>query len=262
MKPMLAHIFDPSKHSPPYIIQPKLNGVRALYQNGRLYSRDEIPWNYVIVSHICNELVNCIPPNWILDGELYLHGWSLQRINSAIAVKRLEPNSDTKHVTYNVYDSVSTATFVERFRPLCPLIRDLKRTHIVPTHICPTAAEADKLFTHYRKHHYEGIMYRSIDTPYVNKRSNNLLKRKGWLDGEFEITDVEEGKGKCTGILGALVCVTPSGVPFRVGTGFTDQMRTHYWTHRPIGSYAKVQYLNLSDTGCPMNTSFIHLIES
>jgi len=254
---MLAHVLSLKKMQPPFAVQPKLNGVRCLYQNDIMTSRDEIPWAQTMLTHIREELSTLIPAPWILDGELYVHGWSLQQINSAVAVKRNEPTDRTFLVTYNVFDTVSLQGFLTRFKAITPILRDLKHVKLVPTHLCQSHSEADALYLHYRKLGYEGIMYRKLDQPYEpDKRVHTLLKRKGWLDDEFEIIGVQEGEGRCVGMCGALVCRATNGATFNVGTGFDDSTRVSFLTSPPIGLFAKVQYLSLSDSGIPLNPSF------
>lgn len=258
---MLAHVFKGEYIQPPFFVQPKLNGVRALYQAGRFWSRDEIPWHSEVVSHITSELLQTVPSDWILDGEFYCHGWSLQQINSAIGVKNLSKTPRCKQVSFNVFDIVSVAPFPERFAQVVPLLRNLKNSFAVPTHVCEQLDQGLSLFHHYKRQGYEGVMYRHGSSGYVSKRVNSLLKQKAWFDAEFRIIDIEEGTGKCSNALGALVCVTPAGKRFRVGTGFDDATRKMYFLSPPIGSLANVQYIGLSDKGIPLNTSFQGLRE-
>lgn len=256
MKPQLAQLYEPRRLTGPFVVQPKLNGIRALYQNGRMYSRDEIPWQENVLEHITRELKHIIPSDWILDGELYMHGWSLQRINSAVAVKRNFPTNETASVIYNVFDTVSSKDFITRFAELCILLRCVKATRLVPTHPCSTVLDGDTWFAHYIRESYEGIIYRIINRPYEpSKRVNHMLKRKGWQDDEFTITGVEEGEGRCAGMLGALELICDGGA-FKVGTGYDDKTRQEYLLNPPIGQRATIQYLMLSDAGIPLNTSF------
>lgn len=46
---------------------------------------------------------------------------------------------------------------------------------------------------------YEGIMARDPNSVYELKRSYNLQKYKNFVDEEFEILDIEEGKGNWEG---------------------------------------------------------------
>lgn len=105
---------------------------------------------------------------------------------------------------------------------------------------------------------YEGVMLRSFQGPSSRykfgrstAREGTLLKLKRFVDAEAEVIGVEEemfngnvavtnalgrtersshaegrvGKGR----LGALVCKTPEGVEFKIGTGFTADHRTGFW---------------------------------
>ena len=259
---MLAHVYKGQQLPIPFYVQPKLNGLRALYQNGQFWSRDEIQWQPAVVHHIVSELAQVVAPNWILDGEFYTHGQSLQQINSAIAVKRLFPTQQTLSISFNVFDAVSERPFHIRYPEVIQSLRDLKHTKLVPTHVCTTLDEATDLFNKYKNQKFEGIMYRLDPHGYTEaKRVSHLLKRKAWLDEEFEIIGFEEGEGKCNGLLGALVCRTPSGKSFRVGTGFDDITRKLFILDPPIGLLAKVQFIGYSDSGIPTNTSFQGLVE-
>jgi DNA ligase 1 len=262
MKPMLAHLYDGRDIPGIFYVQPKLNGIRALYQNGGFWSRDEVKWRPEVVLHITEELRQVVPSKWILDGEFYNHGWSLQQINSAIGVKRLYPTLNTHAISFNVFDAISERPFIDRFSDLIYVVRDLKHTHLVPTYPCDSPDCATELFNRYKRFRYEGIMYRLDPHSYaIGKRVSFLLKRKAWHDEEFQIIGIEPGLGKYSGSLGALVCITPNGKEFRVGTGFDDGTRLLFNLTPPVGSLAKVQFIGYSDEGIPLNTSFQGLVD-
>ena len=82
---------------------------------------------------------------------------------------------------------------------------------------------------------YEGVMIKDIDAPYECKRSHAWLKAKPFIEVTLEVIDVEEGTGRNEGRLGAVVCSgTDDGKDIRVnvGSGFTDDNRTSFWTDR------------------------------
>ncbi len=281
---MLAHVFEP-RLLPDYrgsYVQPKLNGVRALYQNGHFQSRDEIPWKPAVLRHLSETLRALVPENVILDGELYKHGWPLQKINGAISVVRDEPNEDTVQVEYHIFDQVSYGkSFFSRFLPIMNLLSNLDQVKVVRT--CPLidADAANKYYSEFVSLGYEGMMYRVGDCPYTkpkqpshasfsrrkflsdkNNRTWHLLKRKAWLDDEFEIIGQEEGEGKRAEMTGAFVCVTATGQQFKVGTGFTETDAFFYWHNPGIlrERKMKVQYLCLSTDGIPLNPSMIAIL--
>ena len=93
---------------------------------------------------------------------------------------------------------------------------------------------------------YEGVMIKDIDAPYECKRSHAWLKAKPFIEVTLEVTDVEEGTGRNEGRLGAVVCSgTDDGKDIRVnvGSGFTDDNRTSFWTDRDalVGQLVEVR---------------------
>lgn len=82
---------------------------------------------------------------------------------------------------------------------------------------------------------YEGVMIKDVDAPYECKRSHSWLKAKPFIEVTLSITAVEEGTGKNEGRLGAFVCSgTDDGRDIRVnvGSGFTDDQRSSFWSSR------------------------------
>jgi ATP-dependent DNA ligase len=69
---------------------------------------------------------------------------------------------------------------------------------LVTTTWCDSQDELDTLYSEYTEQGYEGQMVRN-DTPYENKRSKNLLKRKEFVTEEFNVVKVLEGSGTWAG---------------------------------------------------------------
>lgn len=93
---------------------------------------------------------------------------------------------------------------------------------------------------------YEGIMIKDPAAPYELKRSTAWLKQKPFIEVTLEVTDVEEGTGKNSGRLGALVCSGSDDgkdITVNVGSGFTDAMRDDVWADRGavIGQLVEVR---------------------
>jgi len=93
---------------------------------------------------------------------------------------------------------------------------------------------------------YEGVMIKDIMAPYECKRSHAWLKAKPFIEVTLEVMDVEEGTGRNEGRLGAVVCSgTDDGKDIRVnvGSGFTDDNRTSFWTDRDalVGQLVEVR---------------------
>lgn len=276
MKPMLAFKWQDhrKKLSFPLFVQPKLNGVRMLYQAGVCVSRDGHKWKSTMLQGI-REALEYLPPNIMLDGELYVHGWSLQKINRAIAVTRNEPTDLTAGVQYHVYDAVEFGTTPQRLmapfwerhsilrNALARVAHNLKSPiRLVETHSVSSDLMADGHYAQWKAQGYEGMMYRTDEhygfpTMCGNKenRWTRLLKRKDWLDEEFEVIGVEPGEGRLRDTVGALVCLCDAG-QFRVGTGLDDSERAAFWHNPPIGQFVTVKYEMLSDNGTPLKPSY------
>lgn len=88
-------------------VQPKLDGHRALYKDGVLYSRQGKELN---LPHIVEAIESTGLKHLHLDGEIYLHGLPLQEISKLIKKERPE----TKDLQYHIYDWVHPEAFHTR----------------------------------------------------------------------------------------------------------------------------------------------------
>ncbi len=266
MKPMLAFKTKESKLHYPVYIQPKFNGIRAIYlpEKKTFQSRDEILYDPEVLPLLVKQ-VNGL--GFATDGELYHHGMSLQQINSRVAVNRTQPHNDINTIQYYIFDVVSSQPMYNRARMLATLetwVKDTGKTHIViaPTHLVHSQLEADYYYRQWKDQGYEGLMYRNYDAPYGmaencgNKQNRwwYLQKRKDFLDMTVKCTGVQEGRDGFEGMCGALECVSDDGAIFTAGSGLTLEQRYKYW-HQPdsvIGADVVINYEMLSDGGIPL----------
>ena len=82
---------------------------------------------------------------------------------------------------------------------------------------------------------YEGVMIKDVDAPYECKRTHAWLKAKPFIEVTLSITELEEGTGRNEGRLGAFVCAGQDDgkdIRVNVGSGFTDEQRSTFWTNR------------------------------
>jgi DNA ligase-1 len=261
---MRAGIYDPAKFGH-VVSMPKLNGLRCMYIPGQgFFSRDGKRWNDAVLNHIVMPTTD-----YIIDGELYCHGMSLQKINSAVGVNRIEPGEDAERIKFFAFDLVEPKfNALTRMLLLEKIINDhreeIEMLPMIEWEICKTRIELDDCYNHYISKEYEGQMLKSVFGSYMpqgekERTTMNLQKRKAFLDGEFEcIGRVISQEGKCAGKLGALKFITSKGVSFEVGTGFTDEEREEYITpNYHFQRKATIKYLNLTDDGRPFNASFV-----
>ena len=203
-KPMLAHDYTKRPQSNGFS-QPKLDGIRCIARKDGLYTRagKEI----TTCSHIHNDLIAFFKewPNAILDGELYNHALKADFNKITSLVRKVKPSSSEKElaeklVQYHVYDMSGNDSFEDRFEFLHTEVRMYFSNSIVldKTDWCDNQDELDTLYSEYTADGYEGQMVRN-DTPYENKRSKNLLKRKDFITEEFDVLEVLEGSGNWAG---------------------------------------------------------------
>ena len=266
--PMLAHRYD--KHSAkiefPCWVQPKLDGVRMLArkENGivSMWSRKgkiiDIP------DKINAQLCLMLEDGQCTDGELYVHGWTFQRIISAVKKKR----DDTDSLEYHIYDSPhSTLTFENRvpkrniqttmFPVYCRewnghagLIRNIK---FVETIDIERQEEFDLYESMFVKDGYEGMMVRNQNSLYKYKhRSYDLQKVKRFIDNEFKIIGGKDGSGREAGLV-VYRCITDDGLEFDVRPKGSHEERAEIFKNLNdyIGKLLTVKYQELTDDGIP-----------
>lgn len=231
LKPMLAHPID--KVKPEKIdwsqafVQPKLDGHRAMFKDGVLYSRQGKELN---LPHIIRAIKESGLDHLHLDGEIYIHGYNLFELASLI--KR--DQHGTEHLEYHIYDQVKPSPFPERIIELVTVFNGAKahpRLRPVDTVPVTTLDEVLALHQDYRKSGYEGTMLRHGEEHYRDgKRSQHLLKIKEFHDAEFVITGFTEGKpyvrGNVQYRVPIWICDAGDGKTFTV-TGQGDMYEKH-----------------------------------
>jgi len=175
-------------------IQPKYDGHRCLVGKieGRMFAYSRLGTPISTVPHLLEALEPSVPDDVVIDGELYVHGWSLQQIGSV--VKRAQ--MDTLELNYITYDVVDTALhYGDRLALLKDIVRPAwekdKRLNIAETNEISEVEDAWPYFHRYKAAKYEGAILRLDGMGYQPIiRSKYLLKLKSQMDCEFEILDV------------------------------------------------------------------------
>jgi ATP-dependent DNA ligase len=154
--------------------------------------------------------------------------------------------SDT--LVYRVYDIVDESmTFVRRFNLLQDIVTACKNPNIIlaRTETAHTEADILRLHAEFTAEGFEGSIIRNNDGKYtINKRSNDLLKHKDWLDEEFLIVNIIPSGGGIAETVGKFVCVDEKGHEFESTAMGSFEQRQEYLTnkHLYIGKWAKVKY--------------------
>ena len=99
----------------------------------------------------------------------------------------------------------------------------------------------------------EGLMLHRDDALYLTGRSDALLKLKPLFDAEARVVGHLPGKGRLSGMLGALQVETPAGLRFELGTGLSDAERRN---PPPVGTLVTYQYRAVTPDGVPRFASY------
>ena len=254
-KPMLAHKFQDHEKKVDWnnaFIQYKYDGHRCIVTRhcGEViaYSRNGK------MIHTIDHILSMLDWAWFeegmaLDGELYIHGKSLQSISSL--VKREQ--ADSKNLVYVLYDIMEDVSYVNRLYKLT----QIGLSAFGPIQLATTrgVSNKDDALAHMMmsKHKgYEGSILRHGKSGYEDgKRSQSLLKLKTCVDAEFLIAGVTKSKDGW----GILNCLTEDGREFSVNPPGTLEDRFMVYNNQDsfIGKMARVEFANLTQDGIPFH---------
>lgn len=225
---MLAKVFEEKKITFPCYVQPKLDGYRMFWTNGKMYSRTGKEFTTLI--KLKEELKNI---NYKLDGELYVHGMMFESYGVLRKQKITKKDEEILNkIEYHVYDIIDdTKTFEERNNILNELKNKLTNNiiKIVPTYICNNVDEIYKYHNEFVENGYEGTIVR-LNKKYEHKRTHNLMKLKDFQDDEFEIVDYTFEKKDVKGDkLVIWICKTKDGKTFNVRQSGDEAARIEYY---------------------------------
>ena len=257
-KPMLAH--DYTKTKVPVIqgwVQPKLDGIRCIVNKNGMWTRSGKAINSC--PHIWDSLKGYMEqnPHYILDGELYNHELKADFNKIISLVRKVKSTPEDMEeakglVQYHVYDMCDTSapemTFVNRIKQAYWAKNDY--VHIVTTDYCETQDELDELYSQYTEDGYEGQMVRQ-NTPYENKRSKSLLKRKEFITEEYDVVSVEEGQGNWAGYAKRFVLKLPNGAEFGAGVRGNQAQLEELWNSDTKPTWATLRYFEMTPDGVP-----------
>lgn len=243
--------------------QGKLDGIRCVTNSDGMFSRNGKP--LISAPHIFAALKDVFTkyPTLVIDGELYNHKFKAD-FNKIISLARqTKPTAENlleseKLLQYHIYDcyfeDAANKPFGERFTEISKIIRALKKDFlvIVKTDLVKTTGDLDKLYAEYLDEGYEGQMIRQ-DEKYECKRSKFLLKRKTFIDKEFPLVDLEEGKGGRAGMATIAILKLEDGRTFEAGIiGDFDYCRELLKNKKKyIGVDCTVVYQNTTPDGIP-----------
>jgi DNA ligase-1 len=278
-KPMLACEFKKEKAIYPYLATPKIDGIRCLIRDGQAVSRSLKP----IRNSYISKCLSSLPDG--LDGEL-TSGDTFQTSTSSIMSADGNPN-----FIYWVFDYVDDPAVPYKDR-VNKLIKYSESTilpsfvRILTPMLVLSESDLENYMTLAVEQGHEGVILRSLESPYKFGRSTNkenyLLKVKTFCDSEAVVTGFQEKLSNNnpqevnalgysersshkenlvqTGTLGALLVKDKvSGVTFKIGTGFNDELRQQIWNNQSqyMNTLVKYKYMPHGEKDKPRHPTFL-----
>jgi DNA ligase-1 len=239
-------------------IEAKLDGVRMLAvvsQNDTVtcYSRNgKVFENFGVIeeqirnhARIFRAMLGC--GDFVFDGEVM--GQSFQDL---MRQARRKKDADAADSVYHVFDFIPLVDFNRGYwnAQLHKRITKLERCQSafdgMPNVELTTGLEVDldtsegqdqmrRYSSDCVNKGYEGIMIKSLDAPYICKRSTFWLKWKPVHDYDLKVLGFEEGTGRNLGRLGAIICEGVDDnkhIRVNCGSGYSDSDRDNLWRHK------------------------------
>ena len=238
----------------------KIDGGRiiALKENGQVSFYTRAGQRYEGLVDLENEMLAKMPDNLCLDGEITL--LNDEGIPSKEAYKqamKITRKDGEKHgVKMKVFDCMTA----EEFRNQCCKYDYITRRAdaellfsagsfdyfelLQILYVGSDTSMITKFLDEAIANDQEGIMINICDALYEFKRTTNLLKVKKMNTLDLEIIGFEEGEGRLAGTLGAILVRYKDGNVVKVGSGFSDAIRSEIWKNRNdwLGTVNEIQF--------------------
>ncbi len=247
----------------PAYVQLKMDGMRfnAIVRNGKCEFRSRNGKEIQLLGNLEEDFIAMANGvDCVFDGELLVKDKGIvldrQTGNGILnkANKGTIKTDEARKVHATVWDLIPYDAFTkgicsvpynQRLESLCVMADTYqpKKVALVDRWEVDTMEEVNTIFNGLLEQGEEGIILKTHDGIWEDKRAKHQIKFKGELECDLKIVAVEEGKGKAVGMLGAIVCESSDGVvQVSVGSGFSDAQRKQFWKENIVGKVAAIKY--------------------
>ena len=247
-----------------FAITTKIDGGRiiAIKENGSVSFFTRAGQRYEGLVDLEREMLDRIPDNFVLDGEITLLDYKNYDSKDAYkqAMKITRADGEKHGVKMLVFDGMPAADWKAQY---CPLSWSARRKALeiifnkdtyVYFELLPVlyqgtdTSKITELLDAEIARKQEGVMINICDAKYDFKRTNSLLKVKKMNTLDLQIIGFEEGSGRLTGTLGAILVRYKDGNVVKVGSGFTDGLREEIWRNQGkyLDTICEVKYFETS----------------
>lgn len=243
-----------------FAVTTKIDGGRiiAIKDNGQVSFYTRAGQRYEGLVDLEREMLDTLPDGTVLDGEITI--LDNKGIPSKEAYKRAMKITRSDGEKHGLKMICFDAMYIDEWKEQnCThdyterrlLLQGLMSTHphayfeVLPVlYAGDDTARILELLDEAIANQEEGIMINICDAPYEFGRTWSLMKVKKMNTLDLEIVGYEEGTGRLAGTLGAIHVRYKDGNIVKVGSGFTDELRTLIWLEPSdfVGKIVEVQY--------------------
>lgn len=248
-----------------FAVTEKLDGIRCIAVvradgSPKLFSRQgQLITGLFEIENELVQLAKYYGSDFVFDGELLVSDRtsipSKEQYKQTTQIVRTKDEHKTG-ITYNVFDMLSVEAFYGKYCDTPYYLRRQKldslceccsaHDHVVPLPVLYVGDDKNMILQcldQQRQQEHEGVMINILDATYSFGRTSNLLKVKVMQDADLQIIGYEEGSGRFSGTLGALI-VDYKGTPVGVGSGLSDEDRKFFWNNQSqcLGQVVTIQF--------------------
>ncbi len=221
----------------------KLDGIRGYWNGKQLLTRQG---NLI---HSPQWFTQHWPENAI-DGELWLGRGKFQQTLSCVSKVNIDEHCWQK-VRFMIFDlPQNSEIFTLRIQVMQQLVKQTNSPYLlmIKQFKLQNSQQLDNKLNSIIENKGEGLMLHRGNAHYYVGRTANMMKLKKHQDAEATVIAHITGKGKYTGKLGSIRVKTPSGIVFKIGSGFSDAERAN---PPAIGSIITYKYNGKTQAGIP-----------
>lgn len=223
----------------------KIDGLRCIYQNGKLYSRK----GHILVGleHIAERFKKFDLAR--VDGEIIVPGKKFDDLSGEIRAFR--KTDDAQYMVFDVHSREPLPLYKRQILAdnLCHTINDYSIQYIQHRTL-RCEEEAMEMYDEALDMGFEGLVIKKEDGMAFDGRNSDWQKIKPVDTVDVEVTGIEFGTGKYSYAVGSLIC-NFNGKEIHVGGGLSDAQREK-WALDPlaiVGKTIEVSYMELSKNG-------------
>lgn len=254
----------------PCVVQEKYDGVFcfAILMNNEVRIFSRVGNEYLSLEHLKQPLMNALkvePDKQIILFEAYIQGEG-QEIISGYCRDTQNQHPEIIGVVHDAltldeYFGRKETSYTDRFASVRRMLADeFSSKLMLPVTINAYEYRDIELFVNrilFRKG--EGVVIKNPSAPYQRGcRTTGMMKLKAFMSFDLEVIDLVEGTGKCSNMVGKIICRFKDDKPVLIGTGFTNEERKQWWNNPStiLGKVVQIDVMDITKNGMLREPSY------